>query len=310
MPASDPYSLYRRWEAQHWSTQALDLSIDAAHWELLPDARRAALRQTMTVFFVGEQGVTDALGPILAAAPNEDERIFLATQAADEARHAMFFRRFFEEVLKAPGGAAAARADLDGPGASGFRTIFDEHLADAVEALGRQPWNRTRWTEAVVTYHLVIEGYLALAGLRNMLHFLRSESSMPGLTAGLTAVARDESRHVGYGVLALRRRVREDPALAKVIARKLVVLAEPAVRTLVNPDNLLGLSDRLDRSHDRAGGGDELRELALNSLARRAAAIGLSEASVADVQASYRKSLKAVLSGLRGRTARAGAVSR
>ena len=52
----------------------------------------------MSAFFVGEQRVAAELGPIMRAVPDEDMRIFLCTQIADEARHVAFFDRFYAEV--------------------------------------------------------------------------------------------------------------------------------------------------------------------------------------------------------------------
>ena len=52
----------------------------------------------LSAFFIGEQKVTDELGPIMRAAPTEEMRIFLSTQIADEARHVRFFERFYDEV--------------------------------------------------------------------------------------------------------------------------------------------------------------------------------------------------------------------
>ncbi len=40
----------------------------------------------------------------MRAAPPENQRIFLATQIADEARHVRFFDRFFERGRGARGG--------------------------------------------------------------------------------------------------------------------------------------------------------------------------------------------------------------
>ena len=52
----------------------------------------------LSSFFIGEQRVTDELGPMICAAPTEDMKIFLSTQIADEARHVRFFDRFYAEV--------------------------------------------------------------------------------------------------------------------------------------------------------------------------------------------------------------------
>ena len=106
----DAGSLYRRWERQQWAVSDLDLTRDLADWQTLPPGIRNVMQNTMTLFFIGEQAVTDTLAPVLHAATREDERIFLATQIADEARHTVFFQRFFEEVLGIGGGLHAALA--------------------------------------------------------------------------------------------------------------------------------------------------------------------------------------------------------
>src|SRR5215469_16080442 len=238
-PEMDSSSLYRRWEKQQWAVADLDFTPDRQQWSTLDEGERQAVRRTMILFFIGEQAVTDTLSPILHAAPYEDERIFLATQIADEARHTVFFQRFFDEVLEVHGGLRDALAVVGPEATRGFRRIFETDLIDATEAVRRDPADVRSWVEAVVTYHLVIEGYLALTGQRALLQFFRAVGLMPGFTAGFTAVARDESRHIGFGVLALRRRLREDPELARVIARKVLELLEPAVRVVVGPDEKL-----------------------------------------------------------------------
>src|ERR1041385_5384392 len=94
-PDIDSASLYRRWEKQQWAVSDLDLSQDRADWLSLPESARIVMQHTMTLFFIGEQAVTATLAPVLYAPPREDERIFLAPQIADEARHTVFFQRFF-----------------------------------------------------------------------------------------------------------------------------------------------------------------------------------------------------------------------
>ncbi len=287
-PEIDSGALYRRWEKQQWAVQDLDFSADARDWATLSEGQRDTVRRTMTLFFIGEQAVTDTLAPILHAAPHEDERIFLATQIADEARHTVFFQRFFDEVLGVHGGLRAALGSVAPEATSGFRAIFETHLAQATDLVRREPQNRRAWVEALVTYHLVIEGYLALGGQRNLLRYFRATDLMPGFTAGFTAVARDESRHIGFGVLALRRRLREDPEVGRVVALKMIELSEPAVRTVVNPDSRLQLPDPGTVPAATRQSPLEYRQFAMDSIAKRLRAVGLSEKVVADIVAHYR----------------------
>ena len=284
-PDVDSASLYRRWERQQWAVSDLDFSADVQHWENLPNDVRQVMQHTMTLFFIGEQAVTDTLAPLLHAAAEEDERIFLATQIADEARHTVFFQRFFEEVLGVGGGLHAALEALNPRATEGFRRIFDHQLIDAMDLVRREPRNERAWVEGVVTYHLIIEGYLAITGQRNLLRTLRNVGMMPGFVAGFTAVARDESRHIGFGVLALRRRISHDPEMARVVTLKALDLLEPAVRTAVAPDRRLPIEDPRSVPPPLRVNGVELREFALGSLAKRLRAAGVSAAAAEEVRA-------------------------
>jgi ribonucleoside-diphosphate reductase beta chain len=279
-PDVDSASLYRRWEQQHWAVSDLDFSQDVQHWQMLEPGIRQIIQATMTLFFLGEQAVTDTLSPLLHASPREDERIFLSTQVADEARHTVFFQRFFDEVLGVSGGIHAALATLRPSARDGYRRVFDGQLTAATDRVRREPENQRAWVEGVVTYHLVIEGFLALTGQRALLRVFRNIGLMPGFTAGFTAVARDESRHIGFGVLALRRRVDEDAENARVIARKVLELLEPAVMTIVGPDEPLPYEDPAAVPEPMRLNPLDIREWAVDSLDKRLRACGLASATV------------------------------
>lgn len=283
-PRVDSASLYRRWERQQWAVADLEFEQDKIDWLNLPAGVRQITQHTMTLFFIGEQAVTDTLAPLLHAAPREDERIFLATQIADEARHTVFFQRFFDEVLGIGGGLRAALDAISPQATEGFRKIFERQLRDAMDLVRREPANDRAWVEGVVTYHLIIEGYLAITGQHSLLRTLRNVGLMPGFRAGFTAVARDESRHIGFGVLALRRRVSADGEMARVIALKVLELLEPAVRTVIAPDRRLPFEDPRTIPEPLRVNGLELRDFALSSLAKRLTAAGLSPAVVGQIR--------------------------
>jgi ribonucleoside-diphosphate reductase beta chain len=283
-PDIDSASLYRRWERQQWAVSDLDFAVDVQHWQDLPATTRQVMQNTMTLFFIGEQAVTDTLAPLLHAAPFEDERIFLATQIADEARHTVFFQRFFEEVLGVGGGLHAALEAIGPRTSEGFRRIFERQLVDAMDIVRREPHNERAWVEGVVTYHLIIEGYLALTGQRTLLRTLRNVGMMPGFVAGFTAVSRDESRHIGFGVLALRRRIAKQPEMARVVTLKVLELLEPAVKTAVAPDRRLPIEDPRPIPPPLRVNGVEVREFALSSLAKRLRASGIAEAAAEEIR--------------------------
>ncbi|HET9782871.1 MAG TPA: ribonucleotide-diphosphate reductase subunit beta [Candidatus Dormibacteraeota bacterium] len=280
----DSSSLYQRWERQQWAVSDLSFTKDIADWDTLPQSVRNVMQHTMTLFFIGEQAVTDTLAPLLHASPREDERIFLATQIADEARHTVFFQRFFAEVLGVGGGLHAALEAVSPGATEGFRKIFEHQLREAMDLVRREPANEVAWVEGVVTYHLVIEGYLAVTGQRSLLRTLRRVGLMPGFAAGFTAVARDESRHIGFGVLALRRRVAESEWAARVIIHKVQELLEPAVRTIVAPDRKLPFEDPRDIPEPLRVNGLELRDFAISSLAKRLRAAGVTATDVEEIR--------------------------
>src|ERR687895_2382521 len=91
--------LYELWERQQWATQDLDFTQDRIDWhERIPEEERFQRMYGLSAFFVGEQRVAAELGPMMRACPDEDMRLFLCTQIADEARHVAFFDRFYGEV--------------------------------------------------------------------------------------------------------------------------------------------------------------------------------------------------------------------
>ena len=276
-PSLDSSSFYHRWETQQWAVSGLDFTRDVVDWGNLPAPVQAQLRTTMILFFVGEQIVTDTLAPVLHAAPLEDERIFLATQIADEARHTVFFQRFFEEVIGHEGGIRTAMAEFRPKTRAGYRQIFDVDLVKAVDRCRLDPKDPVAFVEAVVTYHLLIEGYLALGGQRTVLRLLRKVGLLPGFINGFTAVARDESRHIGFGVLALRRRVAENAEMGRVIARKIYDLLPAAVDVVVGPDEKLPFDDISEVPEPMRVNTLEERDFAIDSLTKRLRAVGLSD---------------------------------
>jgi len=208
-----PIDLYQRWERQQWSATEIDFRVDRAQWQAMSTGTREQLQGAFLAFFFGEQAVTDTLSPLVHAAPDEDNRLFLSTQLVDEARHSYFFARFFNEALGVAGGlrealAHAAQARQIG---GGYGRIFEPQTGELVtltEAVRAEPGNYGLWVQAITLYHLMIEGVLALPGQRRLLRLTRMNDLLPGFRAGFTAVTRDESRHVSYGVWALREAVR------------------------------------------------------------------------------------------------------
>src|SRR5438105_15114529 len=118
--------LYRRWEQANWSATAIDFQIDREHWEQrFGDLERRATLWLYTLFFHGEDSVTDNLSPYIDAAPLEEQKYFLTTQQVDEARHAVFFHRFMREVVGVGDGSIGSTLRAtDGEITWGHRKVF------------------------------------------------------------------------------------------------------------------------------------------------------------------------------------------
>ncbi len=281
-----PIDLYHRWEGQHWSTQDLDFSQDKEHWDSMTgffEGMRTELQRTFTLFFLGEQAVTDTLSPLVHAAPDEGSRVFLSTQLVDEARHSVFFSRFFEDVVGLSGGLTEALGQLRDRSVMAYKTMFDKELVDATENVRLNPGDYQAWIRGITTYHLVIEGMLALTGMRFLLGIIREMGILPGFYSGFTAVARDESRHVNFGVRALMEAGVRDPKNLDVVADQIFKLLETSCRLVAAPDRRFVVGPEESPPNLQINPFD-VRDFSLNSLLKRLKVVGLPEATLDEMR--------------------------
>src|SRR3954468_3189565 len=143
--------LYRLWERQQWSVYELDFSQDRIDWhERIPPDERFQRMYGLSSFFVGEQRVEAELGPMMRAMPDEDMRIFLCTQIADEARHVAFFNRFYEEVGVLQSDNLHDRlAETSAHLNTNFNVLFDDMLGSRVHRLAQEPEDLEALVEAI-----------------------------------------------------------------------------------------------------------------------------------------------------------------
>jgi len=203
--------LYTRWERGNWRATELDFSQDVVDWneKLTPEQRRSAL-WLYTLFFHGEDSVTDNLSPYIDAAPLEEQKYFLATQQVDEARHAVFFHRFMREVAGVGDRSIASTLRAtDGEITWGHRKVFRrlDRMADELRADRSKP----QLARAITLYHVIVEASLAQPGQHMIERYLEELDLLPGFREGMRNVALDEQRHIGFGVKLLADLYREDP---------------------------------------------------------------------------------------------------
>jgi ribonucleoside-diphosphate reductase beta chain len=234
----DYTQLYELWERQQWATQDLDFSQDRIDWhERISDEERFQRMFGLSSFFIGEQRVTDELGPIMRAAPAEEQRIFLSTQIADEARHVRFFNRFYSEVgvLEGAGDLAERLRATEEHLNDAFAELFDGMLHTRVDRLAAEPEDTVALVEAITLYHMVIEGVLALTGQHFIMRYNEDVGTLPAFVEGVAKGARDEHRHVAFGARFLTEMAAADDRYGEAIQRMMAEALPVADRVLDPP---------------------------------------------------------------------------
>jgi len=266
-----PQELYELWETQQWQSHAIDFSPDRDHWEGLTQEQQEYMIWLLSSFFIGEERVTTQFSGLVMAYDDEQEESFLTTQQVDEARHAQFFDRFYREVLGFEQETVGerlqkVREELN----EAFTKLFDEELVEAGQRLIADPRDRGAKVDFVTTYHMVIEGTLALTGQHFITDYLENKELMPGFVEGFGNVARDEHRHVAYGTWFLSQTAGEDEEMARRMQDRLTELIPVAAGVLVPPGVEVGEEYEILDYHS-----DQINEFAFNSLNRRLRAIGV-----------------------------------
>lgn len=126
-------------------------------------------------FLHGEQGALVATARLAEVLPELDSKFFATTQAVDEARHVEVFARYLRDKVPHSYEVSAPLAAL-----------LHDLLADS------------RWDITALGMQIIVEG-LAMAAFR-----LANSTFQDDLIRRIAhLVARDEARHVSFGVLAL-----------------------------------------------------------------------------------------------------------
>ncbi len=196
--------LYENAKRDQWnSTERLDWSIDVdPESELIPDQslgiwgtpmwdkltprevarlRREEMAWQLSQFLHGEQGALLVTAQIVDSVPWYEAKQYGATQVMDEARHVEVYRCYLQDKLQ-----------HSYPVNDQLKKLLDTILADS------------RWDFKLLGMQILIEG-LALAAFTVM----RDTVTCPLLRELTAGVIEDESRHVAYGVLALREYMRD-----------------------------------------------------------------------------------------------------
>lgn len=266
--------LYRRWEGQQWAVADLDFALDRQDWLESTELDRKATLWSHRLFFNGEERVTATLAPFVWAAPAPEIEIFLSTQMVDEARHTVFFDRWWHEVAGTDTRNMTELLKEIRPEANeGYNELFYQRLPSAAQRLASNPKDFEAFVEGVTIYHIVVEATIALTGQRFELEAMREQGLTDrGFYRGFTAVARDESRHVSFGIKLLQEAVREDAQRYAPIIQRTVVECLPLVIGTLDPPDPRYVTEY---GHTES----EIVQFAFESLNKRLRAIGINLAA-------------------------------
>jgi ribonucleoside-diphosphate reductase beta chain len=263
--------LYALWERQNWRAHELDFSVDKEQWLTTPADAQESMTWSLGGFYIGEERVTADLAPFLAAAPSGEVEIFLATQLVDEARHTAFFDRFGGEVMALDADDLRGRMrEVGEQMLSPWAEVFDDGLRDVARRIQAKPDDLGLLVEGITTYHLIIEGVLAMTGQRFIIQYLEDHGLYPGFAKGFSLVERDEHRHIAFGVRFLRDVLAQEPQMGAIVERRVAELVPKAAHVFVPP---YAESPRhfLSYGYDSAA----LYGFAYRKLKRRMAVLGL-----------------------------------
>jgi ribonucleoside-diphosphate reductase beta chain len=228
--------LYALWERQNWRAHELDFSRDREHWLTSPTEAQENTIWSLGSFYVGEERVTADLAPFVLAAPSGEVEVFLCTQLVDEARHAAFFDRFAAEVMALGSddlrGRMREAQDTLGPA---WHDVFDGGLRGIANRLKAEPDNLDLFVDGITTYHIVIEGVLAMTGQRFIIKYMEDHAIYPGFVKGFSLVERDEHRHIAFGVRFLKDMVKRDPHYGEIIEHRVAELVPRAMGVFMPP---------------------------------------------------------------------------
>jgi ribonucleoside-diphosphate reductase beta chain len=223
-----PLELYRRWERQHWQADAIDLRTDAQQWQSLTEEerRRWYWLAGFSHFRDSELEAVATLSRLLPCLSHADQRCYLATQIADEARHSRFFLRYHAEVLD----LAPVRSGAPPSMSPAYQELTFGLPRELGERAAAAPHDASELAQAVVHFFIILEGTLAMATFSMLRRVLDRSRIFPGLKHGLTSAQRDEVRHVQFGVSLLDALFAADPkardAVAGHLARVLPLLCK------------------------------------------------------------------------------------
>lgn len=234
-----PYELFDKAKRRGtWDPGSIELEEDRQHWEyVFDDTQRESLLGTFVAFYEGEESVARTLVPFLTLVDKlEDapfstiqEELYLTTHLYEEAKHADFFARYFEEVI----GTQETEVESYEHSTYWQNPDLKEFLVDDLELIGERMRNvaqggnqqeiRRVLAEGTMHYVGIVEAQLAKAGYQVFDRVFGEISDeidaeiLPGFQKGIGYVRKDEGRHMTNGRWLMKQLADEDPSIVTEI---------------------------------------------------------------------------------------------
>lgn len=155
------------------------------YWDQLDEEGQIRLNRdwsayTLSQILDAEQAALLICGQLVNVMPKLEQKLCAAVQLLDEARHVEVFRRYLDKRLE------------------GKKYPMNPSLLELIRLLRADK----KWHHKLVGMQLIIEG-IAISSFRSML----ASAHDPLIKKVVEYVLRDESRHIAFGVIAIRETV-------------------------------------------------------------------------------------------------------
>ena len=107
--------------------------------------------------------------------------------------------------------AERLRGDRGAPERVLRRALRRPAASTRVDRLAAEPEDTEALVEAITLYHMIIEGALALTGQHFIIEYNTEQDTLPAFVEGFNKVARDEHRHIAFGVRFLTDMAQRGP---------------------------------------------------------------------------------------------------
>ena len=111
----------------------------------------------------------------------------------------------------------------------------DDGLRETADRCKANPNDLDLIVEGLMTYHMFIEGVLAMTGQRFIIKYMDDHSVYPGFRQGFSLVEQDEHRHIAFGVRFLKDMIDSDPRHGGIVLHRVEELVPKAMHVFCPP---------------------------------------------------------------------------